>query len=343
MPRMATKPSMHAMVFRAPKPVEALPLELEDLPVPVPGAGEILVRVEVCGICRTDLHVVEGDLPPRNTPGIPGHQVVGRVVTLGRGSRRFQLGDRVGVAWLYASCGVCRFCATDRENLCEAPRFTGYDVPGGYGEYVVAREDFVYAIPAELASRQAAPLLCAGIIGYRALRRSGIGPGGKLGLYGFGASAHIAIQIARHWGCRVYVATRGDRHAALARSLGATWVGRAEEAPPDKLDAAVLFAPVGNLVPAAMAALDKGGTLAVAGIHLTDIPPLNYRQSLFDERTLTSVTANTRRDGDELFHLAREIPIRPQTEPFPLQRANEALARLKHDGIQGTGVLELVP
>jgi propanol-preferring alcohol dehydrogenase len=272
---------------------------------------------------------------------IPGHQAVGRVAGVGLGSRRFQVNERVGVPWLYAACGTCRFCTTDRENLCEVPRFTGYDVPGGYAEYLVAREDFVYAIPVELSSHHAAPLLCAGIIGYRALRRSGIAPGGNLGLYGFGASAHIAIQIARHWGCRVYVATRGAGHRDLARSLGAHWVGGADDPPPDKLNAAVLFAPVGDLVPAAMAALDKGGTLAVAGIHLTDIPRLNYQATLFQERTLTSVTANTRRDGADLFRLAREIPITPQTETFPLDRANQALTRLKLDGIQGTGILQV--
>jgi propanol-preferring alcohol dehydrogenase len=332
---------MRAMVLRTPKPIAGLPLEVAELPTPVPGPGEILVRVEVCGVCRTDLHVAEGDLPPRHTMMIPGHQVVGRVAGVGLGSRRFQVDERVGVPWLYAACGTCRFCTSDRENLCEVPRFTGYDVPGGYAEYLVAREDFVYAIPAELSSDHAAPLLCAGIIGYRALRRSGIAPGGRLGLYGFGASAHIAIQIARHWGCRVYVATRGAGHRDLARSLGARWVGGADEPPPDKLDAAVLFAPVGDLVPVAMAALDKGGTLAVAGIHLTDIPRLNYQEALFQERTLTSVTANTRRDGDNLFRLAREIPITPQTETFPLDRANQALTRLKQDGIQGTGILQV--
>jgi propanol-preferring alcohol dehydrogenase len=309
--------------------------------VPAPGSGEILVRVETCGVCRTDLHVTEGDLPPRRASTIPGHQIVGRVVDVGSEASRFQINDRVGVPWLYAACGACRFCATDRENLCEAPQFTGYDVPGGYAEYVVAREDFVYAIPDALSSRDAAPLLCAGIIGYRALRRSGVRPGDALGLYGFGASAHIAIQIARHWGCRVFVATRGARHRDLALALGAAWVGRADEPPPEKLAAAVLFAPAGELVPPAMSALDKGGTLAVAGIHLTDIPTLDYQEALFQERSLTSVTANTRHDGDELLRLAREIPIKPQTELFPLGRANEVLRRLKHDGVQGTGVLEI--
>ncbi len=332
---------MRAMVLRTPGPIAASPLELAELPTPEPGSGEILVRVEVCGVCRTDLHVTEGDLPPRRPAIVPGHQVVGRVAGLGPGASRFHINDRVGVPWLFAACGACRFCATDRENLCEAPQFTGYDVPGGYAQYVVAREDFVYAIPPELSPRDAAPLLCAGIIGYRALRRSGVPPGGALGLYGFGASAHIAIQIARHWGCRVFVSTRSARHRDLARSLGAAWAGGSEERPPAKLDAAVLFAPVGDLVPVAMAALDKGGTLAVAGIHLTDIPKLNYQEALFQERTLTSVTANTRRDGEELFRLAREIPIKPQTEAFPLERANEALARLKYDAIQGTGVLEI--
>lgn len=332
---------MRAMVLSTPGPIDSRPLELTEVPIPAPRSGEILVRVETCGVCRTDLHVIEGDLPPRRATTIPGHQIVGRVVDIGSKASRFRLNDRVGVSWLYAACGACRFCATDRENLCEAPQFTGYDVPGGYAEYVAAREDFVYAIPDAVASRDAAPLLCAGIIGYRALRRSRVRPGETLGLYGFGASAHIAIQIARHWGCRVFVATRGARHRDLARALGAAWVGRADDTPPEKLAAAVLFAPAGELVPAAMSALDKGGTLAIAGIHLTDIPTLHYQQALFQERTLTSVTANTRRDGDDLFRLAREIPINPQTEPFPLERANEVLSRLKHDGIQGTGVLEI--
>lgn len=332
---------MRAMLLRTPKSIDDHPLEPVDLPTPDPGPGEILVRVEVCGVCRTDLHIVEGDLPPRRPTMVPGHQIVGRVAARGTGAARFQINDRVGVAWLHAACGACRFCLTDRENLCAAPRFTGYDIAGGYAEYLTAREAFVYPIPPAVSSRQAAPLLCAGIIGYRALRRSGIRPAGTLGLYGFGASAHIAIQIARHWGCRVYVATRGAGHRDLARSLGAHWIGDAADPPPDKLDAAVLFAPVGDLVPVALAALDKGGTLAIAGIHLTDIPGLNYQRTLFEERALTSVTANTRRDGEELFRLASEIPIKPQTERFPLDKANEALARLKHDGIQGTGVLDV--
>jgi propanol-preferring alcohol dehydrogenase len=332
---------MKAMIVKGRAPVESRPLEPAELPVPEPQAGEVLIRVEVCGICRTDLHVVEGDLPVHRSPVTPGHQVVGEIVRLGPGTGRFRIGDRVGVAWLYASCGTCPYCRRGDENLCERPRFTGYDVDGGYGEYLAAREAFIYPIPGRVASRLAAPLLCAGIIGYRALRRSEIQRGGRLGLYGFGASAHVVIQIARHWGCEVYVATRGEKHRRLARELGASWVGGATDRPPEKLNGAILFAPVGELVPVALEALDKGGTLALAGIYMTDIPTLNYERHLFHERTLRSVTANTREDGKALLRLAEEIPITTRTELFPLAQANEALFKLKRDGIEGAGVLQV--
>jgi len=309
--------------------------------MPEPGPGEVQVEVELCGVCRTDLHVVEGDLPVRRPRIIPGHEVVGRVSRLGAGARRFTLGQRVGIAWLHSSCGHCDYCRRDAENLCLSPRFTGWTDPGGYADALCAPEDFIYALPDGLSSRVAAPLLCAGIIGYRALMRSAIRPGEALGLYGFGASAHIVLQIARHWGCSVYVSTRGDRHQALARGMGATWVGGAEAVPPVKLQGAILFAPAGELVPVALEALDRGGTLAVAGIHVSDIPPLNYQVHLFQERNLRSVTANTRADGEALLHLAVSIPLEAHTEEFPLERANEALSRLRNDQVLGAAVLRV--
>jgi propanol-preferring alcohol dehydrogenase len=299
------------------------------------------IRVEACGICRTDLHVVEGELPPVRPTVIPGHQVVGRVERLGPRATRFALGARVGIAWLRETCGTCTRCTSGRENLCQAARFTGYHENGGYAEYAVVHEAFAYAIPEQTQAAEATPLLCAGIIGFRALRRAEIRPGCRLGLYGFGASAHIAIQVARHLRCSVYVMTRDDRHQHLARELGAVWTGGATDPPPVPLDSAIVFAPAGNLVPHALAALDRGGTLALAGIYLTDIPPLTYEHHLFYERTLRSVTANTRDDGRELLRLAGEIPLRPATTPFPLADANRALQQLKHDAIRGAGVLVL--
>jgi alcohol dehydrogenase, propanol-preferring len=332
---------MRAMVLEAPAPAEASPLRLEERPPPEPGAGEVLVRVEVCGVCRTDLHVVEGDLPPRRPRVVPGHEVVGRVARLGAGAQRFRDGERVGVAWLHRSCGRCRFCKRGAENLCLDPRFTGWEVDGGYQELIVAPEAFCYALPDELDAHTLAPLLCAGIIGYRAYVRSGIRPGGRLGLYGFGGSAHLVIQIARHHDVSVYVVSRGERHQSLARSLGATWVGTAGERPPEPLDAAILFAPAGEIVPAALEALDRGGALAVAGIHLSEVPALDYARHLFQERELRSVTANTRADGESLLRLAREVPLRAHTVAYPLARANEALVDLKQDRIRGAAVLEL--
>lgn len=332
---------MKAMILSAPGPVETSPLRMVELPMPVAGTGEVLVQVEVCGVCRTDLHVVEGDLPPRKQPVIPGHEVVGRVVGRGSGTGRFQIGDRVGIAWLHASCGRCAYCRRGDENLCDAPRFTGWDVDGGYAEYTVAPEAFVYPLPEGVSSREAAPFLCAGIIGYRALRRSDVREGEPLGLYGFGASAHVVIQIARHWNCPVYVCTRGEQHQQLAREMGALWVGPADAMPPRKLRSAILFAPAGELVPVALEALDKGGTLALAGIYMTPVPELDYQKYLFLERNLRSVTANTRRDGEALLQLAAEIPLHTHTEEFTLEQANEALRRLKHDQINGAAVLRL--
>jgi alcohol dehydrogenase, propanol-preferring len=332
---------MKAMALARPAPVDTAPLQLVDLPVPEPGRGEVLIRVEVCGVCRTDLHVVEGELPPHRPGVVPGHEVVGRVERMGPEAGRFRVGDRVGAAWLFASCGVCPYCRRGDENLCDNPRFTGYDVNGGYAEYMVAPEAFVYPIPDGVSSREAAPFLCAGIIGYRALCRSAVGKGEALGLYGFGASAHIVLQVARYWGCEVYVCTRGERHQALARQLGATWVGPSDAVPPKKLRSSILFAPAGELVPVALVALDKGGTLALAGIYMTPIPAMDYQQYLFFERNLRSVTANTRQDGEALLRLAAEIPLRTHTQEFPLSAANDALRMLKQDQINGAAVLRV--
>ena len=330
---------MKAAILSKPASIDTAPLLLRDLPIPEPAANEIRVRVQACGICRTDLHVVEGELPPQVEHIVPGHQVVGVVDRLGAAATRFKEGDRVGIAWLRSTCGLCRYCRAGNENLCPQARFTGYHADGGYAEYAVVREDFAYALPMNLDAAEATPLLCAGIIGYRALRRADMRPGCRLGLYGFGSSAHIAIQVARHLGCTVYVMTRDERHQQLARQLGAAWAGGADATPPEKLDSAVLFAPVGTLVLPALEALDQGGTLALAGIYLTDVPSLNYERHLFHEKNLRSVTANTRRDGEELLRIAAEIPIRPQTTTFALDEANRALQQLKHDAIQGSGVL----
>jgi propanol-preferring alcohol dehydrogenase len=331
---------MRAMRLGRPGPVDSRPLEPCDLPAPEPGPGEVAVRVEVCGVCRTDLHVVEGELAPQRETVVPGHQAVGRVEGLGAGVKGLGLGDRVGVPWLNRTCGACRFCRRGDENLCLAPRFTGWHVDGGYAERVVAPADFVYPVPDRLPAAEVAPLLCAGIIGYRAFVRSRVAAGARLGLWGFGASAHIVIQIARHAGCEIYVFTRADLHGDLARELGATWVGGSFDTPPAPLDGAILFAPAGELVPPALERLDRGGTLAVAGIHLSDVPPLDYQRHLFQERSLTSVTANTREDGRALLRLAAEIPIRTRTQRYPLEAANEALADLAHDRIRGAAVLE---
>jgi len=330
-----------ALIVEHPGPIGSRPLRLIERPVPYADPGMLLVDVEVCGVCRTDLHVVEGDLSPRRPSVVPGHEVVGRVAACGAGVSGFAPGDRVGVAWLHAACGRCRFCVLGRENLCLAPRFTGWDVDGGYADHVVVPAAFAYPLPESVAATTLAPLLCAGIIGYRAYQRSRVRKGQRLGLYGFGASAHIVIQIARFYGCAVYVATRGPRHQALARKMGAVWVGDAAARPPDPLDAAILFAPAGDLVLPALAALDRGGTLAIAGIHVSAIPSLDYARHLFQERELVSVTANTRADGRALLQLAAEIPLRTSTETFRLEDANAALRRLKEDEVEGAAVLRV--
>jgi len=309
--------------------------------MPTPGPGEVLVKVHVCGVCRTDLHVVEGELPDSKLPLIPGHEAVGTVCRLGKGVTDLKEGDRVGIAWLQGTCERCEFCASERENLCLKARFTGYQVDGGYAEYAVVQERFAYRISSAFSDDEAAPLLCAGIIGYRALRLSGIKPDQRLGLYGFGASAHIAIQIARHWGCQVYVSSLKAEHRELARQLGAVWVGGSTETPPDKLHGAIIFAPAGELVPPALRALDRGGTLALAGIHMSPIPPLDYDREIFGERVIRSVTANTRQDGLDLLSEAAAIPIKPRTVRFRLEEANRALQLLKAGSFQGAAVLAL--
>ncbi len=330
---------MQAMVLEFPGPIATNPLVLQELPPPLPGPGEIVVQVEYCGVCHTDLHIVEGELPLVRLPLIPGHQVVGRVVEVGPRSERFQVGDRVGLAWLHRACGQCRFCRQNLENLCEAAQFTGFHRDGGYAQLTVGVADFAYHLPEGYPSANAAPLLCAGIIGYRALKRSGIRPGGRLGLYGFGASAHLAIQIARHWQCEVYVFTRSPGHQELARRLGAVWVGQAQDTPPAPLESAVIFAPAGHLVPEALRVLDKGGTLALAGIYMSQIPPLDYEKHLYYEKNVHSVTASTRQDGEELLALAAAIPLHTTVEEFPLAAANQALQLLKAGKINGAAVL----
>lgn len=332
---------MQAMVLDESAPIENSPLRMKELPDPRPGPGEVRLSVRCCAICRTDLHVIEGELPREKRPIIPGHQIVGVVDAVGSGCRRLQVGQRVGVAWLRHTCGECGFCRTERENLCEFSRCTGYHADGGYAEYAVASEEYVYEIPSVFSDFEAAPLLCAGIIGYRALKRSNLPPGGTLGLYGFGSSAHVVIQIARHRGCGVYVVTRGEGHRELARRMGAVWVGEDAAEMPVQVDSAILFAPAGELVPPALAALRKGGTLALAGIYMTAIPSLNYEKHVFYERTIASVTANTRSDGRELLAEAAEIPIRPHVMCYDLPDANRALQDLKADRINGTGVLSI--
>jgi alcohol dehydrogenase, propanol-preferring len=332
---------MKAMVLSRTGDISGHPLAMQDRPIPEPGPGQVLVKIRVCAVCRTDLHVVEGELPDISLPLIPGHEAVGTVARVGPGVTALQSDDRVGIAWLQGTCGRCAFCTSGRENLCLRAQFTGYQVDGGYAEYAVVPAPFAYPIPPVFSDDEAAPLLCAGIIGYRALRLSGIKPGQRLGLYGFGASAHIAIQIARYWGCPVYVSSLQKAHQELARDLGACWVGGLTEMPPDKLHGAIMFAPAGELVPAAMRALERGGTLALAGIHMSPIPSLDYDREVFGERVIRSVTANTRKDGLDLLEVAAMIPIKPHTVRFPLAEANQALQALKAGAFQGAAVLAL--
>ncbi|MGH9011665.1 MAG: zinc-dependent alcohol dehydrogenase family protein [Acidimicrobiia bacterium] len=330
---------MRAWVVGEPGPIDTGPLVAVDRPVPEPGPGEIRVKVTVCGVCRTDLHLAEGDLPPKRPGVVPGHEVVGVVDAVGEGSTRFRVGDRAGIAWLRHTCGRCRWCHRGAENLCPEPLFTGWDADGGYAEWAVVDEAYAYALPVAFDDVSAAPLLCAGIIGYRALRRAELPAGGRLGIYGFGASAHLAAQVAMAQGATVHVLTRSAAARQHALEFGVASAGTADDGPPEPLDSAILFAPAGGLVPVALAALDRGGTLAVAGIHLSDIPALDYEDHLFQERQLRSVTANTRADGEDFLALAACLGIRVTTQPYPLNRAHEALRDLAHDRITGAAVL----
>lgn len=333
---------MKAMVLREFRAVEEKPLRLEEIQVPVPGPREILVKIEYCGVCHTDLHTVEGELPSVALPRIPGHQVVGTVEQLGEETSLFRRGDRVGVAWLYSSCGRCRYCRSGKENLCLEARFTGYHVDGGYAEYMLVPEEYAYELPEEFPSEQAAPLLCAGIIGYRALRLSRIKPGERLGLFGFGASAHVTIQVARHWGCEVYVFTRSKKHRQHALDLGARWVGGPDEVPPEKLHSAIVFAPAGEVARLALRVIDRGGTVALAGIYMTPITELDYEKELYHEKCLRSVANATRQDGVEFIKIASEIPVRTDIQVYPLDLANEALLDIKHSRINGAAVLKIL-
>jgi propanol-preferring alcohol dehydrogenase len=331
---------MKACVLPKPALIEKNPLEYADVPTPQPARQEVLVRIRYCGVCRTDLHVIEGELPPRKSPVIPGHQVVGEVEGLGESAHRFRIGARVGIAWLNHTDGVCEYCRSGAENLCDNPAFTGYTVDGGYAEYIVAPENFVYSLPGTFPDEEAAPLLCAGIIGFRSLRLSGIKPGGRLGFYGFGAAAHVAIQVARHWNVEVYACTRDVRHQRLALELGAKWAGDTFAEPPVNLDAAIVFAPAGEIVPAALKALRKGGSLVLGGIHMSPIPSFDY-ELLYQERVIRSVANNTRQDGEDFLRIAAEIPIRTHVQLFPLREANRALNALKNDAIPGAAVLKI--
>lgn len=332
---------MKAMILRKQAPIEDAPLEYVDIQRPEPGEGEVLIKISMCGLCHTDLHMIEGDLELPILPVVPGHQIVGTVVGAGRGVESPPKGTRVGSAWLNSTCGSCDWCERGRENLCDNARFTGFHVNGGYAQYTVLPADFVYPIPEDFSSRDAAPLLCAGIIGYRALKLSGIKPGETLGLYGFGASAHVSIQVARHWGCRVLVFTRSGNHMDHAMELGAAWAGRAQDTPPEQPDSSIIFAPAGEIVPLALKTVRKGGTVALAGITMTPIPVMGYEECLYDEKILRSVTASTREDGMELVSLAAQIPIKTKTTLFPLEEANRALKLIKDSEISGAGVLEI--
>lgn len=329
---------MKAIALNSSGPIESTPLKVAERALPHPGAGEILLQVQACGLCHTDLHIVEGDITPPALPLIPGHQVVGRVEAIGEDVQGWSIGDYGGVPWLYAACGECSYCLRGEQNLCDAAQFTGFDRDGGYAEWIISRANFTLKIPENLGAEETAPLLCAGIIGYRSLRLAELRPGERLGLIGFGASAHIAIQLARHWDCEVYVFTRSPAHRLLAEELGAHWVGGIEQDPSVQIDRAVLFAPVGALVAPCLGKLRKGGTLAINAIHMSPIPEMDY-QALYGERTLRSVTNATFQDGVELLDLAAQIPVQTRTTRYRLDEANEALLALKHSRINGAGVL----
>ncbi|MDE2572954.1 MAG: zinc-dependent alcohol dehydrogenase family protein [bacterium] len=327
-----------AAVLHEPKAVSGEPLRIEDREIAPPAPGEVLLRVRTCGVCRTDLHIVEGELPPHRASIVPGHQIVGEVIALGAGAT-LALGARVGVSWLGGTDGTCAYCVGGRENLCDRPVFTGYDRDGGYASCVTARDDFCVELPEALSDQQAAPLLCAGIIGFRALRVAGVAPGERVGLFGFGSSAHLALPVLRAWDCEVYVATRGDSHRALAHELGAYWVGGASDLPPLGLDRAVTFAPSGDVVLCALRSLRKGGVLAINAIHLDRMPAFDYDSMLWGERQIRSVTNMTRADAHDFLRLAAQIGLRPRVTPFPLERANAALQSLKRDALDGAALI----
>ena len=331
---------MRAQVLHAAAPIDSAPLTLEERELPEPGSGEVRVRVHACACCRTDLHVIEGDLDLPMLPVVPGHQVVGTVDAVGAGCERLAAGDRVGVPWLHETCGTCEFCRRGEENLCVAARFTGWTVDGGYADALTVPEAFAVLLPEALDDVAAAPLLCAGVIGYRALRRAEVQPGERVALIGFGASAHLVIQVLRHWECEAVVLTRGEKHRELARELGASWVGDTAARPPDPCDRAVVFAPAGELVPYALDLVRPGGTVSLAGIHMSDIPSFPYER-LWHERTLRSVANMTRQDAQEFIDLAAEGNVRSDVELFPLEDANDALRQLKGDGVRGAAVLTM--
>ena len=332
---------MRAWVVHEPGPVATGPLRLTERPVPEPGPGQLLIRVLKCGVCRTDLHLTEGDLPPKAPDVTPGHEVVGEVVATGPGVSRFAAGDRVGGAWLGGTDGSCRYCRRGQENLCPNSVYTGWDFPGGYAEYLVAADAYVYELPKGFSDAELAPLLCAGIIGYRALKLADLPPGGRLGIWGFGGSAHLVAQVAIAGGAAVHVFTRGEKARELARELGVASTQDSFDPSPEPLDSAILFAPVGTLVPPALAALDRGGTLAVAGIYLTDIPSLNYDEDLFQERTLRSVTSNTRGDGEEFLRLAERLRLQVTVNPYPFDKADQAVADLAAERFTGAAVISM--
>jgi propanol-preferring alcohol dehydrogenase len=332
---------MRAWVVHEPGPMSTRPLRLVERPRPRPGPGQLLIRVVCCGVCRTDLHLAEGDLDPKAPDVTPGHEVVGEVVATGPGVARFGVGDRVGVAWLAGTDGACRYCRRGAENLCPRSTYTGWDIQGGYAEYLVAADAYVHPLPAGFSDAELAPLLCAGIIGYRALRRAELPPGGRLGIYGFGGSAHLTAQIAMAQGAAVHVFTRAAAARELALELGAASAQDSYDPSPEPLDSGIIFAPVGDIVPAALAALDRGGTLAIAGIHLTDIPALDYAQDLFQERSLRSVTANTRGDADEFLRLAQQLRLKVTVTPYQFAAADQALADLAADRVTGAAVLSM--
>lgn len=331
---------MKVMQLQQPAPINATPLIATEVDSPQPGPGQVRLKIHTCGVCHTDLHIVEGDLALPRLPTIPGHQVVGVVDAVGEGVTLHQIGDRLGVPWLYEVCGVCKYCRAGKENLCEQIRFTGVHVNGGFAEYMVVGEKFAYPIPPVFSDVEAAPLLCAGVVGYRSLRLSRVQPGQRLGLYGFGASAHLMLQVARHWGCEVFVFTRSEHHRELARSLGAVWASGAEDDPGALMDSSIIFAPAGSLVPAALRVLDKGGTLALGGIHMSPIPEMPY-DLLWHERTIQSVANSTRQDVLDFLRVAAEVPVKTEIELFPLNQANEALLRLKRSEISGAAVLRI--